>query len=119
MPDRPLDDFQREAVAAVADLSHHRWSRLKVTDGKPNGHVTMPLCTERPGFRASLPVLRRAHERCREPGFQMRVNGTSAICRKPVGTTVLKTHAPSRGNRLPNAEQGTANPKLTLFVRDR
>src|SRR6202022_844805 len=41
-PDRLLDDFGREAVAAVADLGHHRWLRLKVTDGKPNGDVTMP-----------------------------------------------------------------------------
>src|SRR5580704_17794859 len=38
-PDRLLDDFRREAVAAIADLSHHRWLRLKVTDGKPNGDV--------------------------------------------------------------------------------
>ncbi len=41
-PDRLLDDFGREAVAAIADLDHHRWLRLKVTDGKPNGDVTMP-----------------------------------------------------------------------------
>jgi Resolvase, N terminal domain len=37
--------FGREAVAAIADLSHHRWLRLKVTDGKPNGDVTMPADT--------------------------------------------------------------------------
>ena len=42
-PDRLLDDFGREAVAAIADLSHHRWLRLKVNDGKPNGDVTMPI----------------------------------------------------------------------------
>jgi hypothetical protein len=24
-----LDDFGREAVAAIADLGHHRWLRLK------------------------------------------------------------------------------------------
>ncbi len=41
-PDRLLDDLGREAVAAIADLGHHRWLRLKVTDGKPNGDVTMP-----------------------------------------------------------------------------
>src|SRR2546421_7776673 len=41
-PDRLLDDFGREAVAAIADLGHHRRLRLKVTDGKPNGDVTMP-----------------------------------------------------------------------------
>ena len=41
-PDCLLDDFGREAVAAIADLGHHRWLRLKVTDGKPNGDVTMP-----------------------------------------------------------------------------
>src|SRR5580692_9041725 len=41
-PDRLLDDFGREAVAAIADLGHHRWLRLKVTDSKPNGDVTMP-----------------------------------------------------------------------------
>jgi hypothetical protein len=39
--DRLLDDFGREAVAAIADLGHRRWLRLKVTDGKPNGDVTM------------------------------------------------------------------------------
>src|ERR1039457_3088406 len=42
-PDCLLDDFGREAVAAIGDLGHHRWLRLKVTDGKPNGDVTMPL----------------------------------------------------------------------------
>jgi hypothetical protein len=41
-PDRLLDDFRREAVAAIADLGRHRRLRLKVTDGKPNGDVTMP-----------------------------------------------------------------------------
>ena len=41
-PDRLLDDFGREAVAAIADLGHHRWLRLKVIVGKPNGDVTMP-----------------------------------------------------------------------------
>ena len=41
-PDRLLDDLGREAVAATVDLGHHRWLRLKVTDGKPNGDVTMP-----------------------------------------------------------------------------
>ena len=41
-PDRLLDDFGREAVAAIADLGHHRRLRLTVTDGKPNGDVTMP-----------------------------------------------------------------------------
>jgi hypothetical protein len=28
-PDCLLDDFGREAVAAIADLGHHRWLRLK------------------------------------------------------------------------------------------
>jgi hypothetical protein len=37
-----LDDFGREAVAAIADLGHRLWLRLKVTDGKPNGDVTIP-----------------------------------------------------------------------------
>ena len=41
-PDRLLDDFGREVVAAIADLGHHRWLRLKVIDGKPNGDVTIP-----------------------------------------------------------------------------
>jgi hypothetical protein len=41
-PDRLLDDLGRKAVAAIADLGHHRWLRLNVTDGKPNGDVTMP-----------------------------------------------------------------------------
>ena len=35
-------DFRQGQVAAIADLGHHRWLRLKVTDGKPNGDVTMP-----------------------------------------------------------------------------
>jgi hypothetical protein len=42
-PDRLLDDFGREAVAAIADLGHRLWLRLKVTDGKPNDDVTMPF----------------------------------------------------------------------------
>src|SRR3984893_2297297 len=42
-PDRLLDDFGREAVAAIADLGHHRWLRLKSLNGKPAGDVTMPL----------------------------------------------------------------------------
>src|ERR1039458_2059268 len=42
-PDRLLDDFGREAVAAIAALGHHRWLRLKVTDGELNGDVTMPF----------------------------------------------------------------------------
>jgi amino acid transporter len=41
-PDRLLDDFGREAVAAIADLSHPRWLRLKSLNGKPTGDVTMP-----------------------------------------------------------------------------
>jgi len=40
-PDRLLDDFGREAVAAIAD--HYQWLRLRVTDGKPNGDVTTPV----------------------------------------------------------------------------
>jgi hypothetical protein len=42
-PDRVLDDFGREAVAAIADLGHHRWLRLKSLNGKPAGDVTMPV----------------------------------------------------------------------------
>ncbi len=30
-PDRLLDDLGREAVAAIADLGHHRWLRPKVS----------------------------------------------------------------------------------------
>src|ERR1035437_3957426 len=41
-PDRLLDNLGREAVAAIVDLGHHRWLRLKVTDCKSNGDVTMP-----------------------------------------------------------------------------
>jgi hypothetical protein len=41
-PDRLLDNLGREAVAAITDAGHPRWLRLKVTDGKPNGDVTMP-----------------------------------------------------------------------------
>ena len=42
-PDRLLDDLGREAVAAIADLGHHRWLRLKSRNGKPTDNVTMPL----------------------------------------------------------------------------
>src|ERR1019366_1804237 len=42
MPDRLLDDFGREAVAAIVDFGHHRWLRLKIIDDKPNSDVTMP-----------------------------------------------------------------------------
>jgi hypothetical protein len=42
-PDRLLDDFGREPVAAIADLGHHRWLQLKVADGKPDTDVMMPL----------------------------------------------------------------------------
>jgi hypothetical protein len=41
-PDRLLDDFGRESMAATANLGHHRWLWLKVINGKPNGEVTMP-----------------------------------------------------------------------------
>jgi hypothetical protein len=38
-------------------VSHHRWLRLKVNDGKPNGDVTMPfgsaLCSSRKRFIAA------------------------------------------------------------------
>src|SRR5208282_5373243 len=39
-PDRLLDDFGREAVAAIADFGHHRWLRLKSLNGKPTDNVT-------------------------------------------------------------------------------
>src|SRR5208283_4870157 len=42
-PDRPLDDFGREAEAAIADLDHRLWLRLKSLNGKPAGDVTMPI----------------------------------------------------------------------------
>src|ERR1019366_7508606 len=54
-PDHLLDDFGREAVAAIAALGHHRWLRLKVTDGKPNGDVTMPRCARLPARRGPYP----------------------------------------------------------------
>ena len=41
-PDRLLDDFGREAVAAIADLGHHQWLRLKSLNGKPTNNVTRP-----------------------------------------------------------------------------
>src|SRR3984893_11393995 len=56
-PDRPLDDFGREAVAAIVDLGHHRWLRMKVTDGKPAGDVTMPSCLL--GARGDISILRQ------------------------------------------------------------
>jgi hypothetical protein len=37
-----LDYFVREAMAATANLGHHRWLWLKVINGKPNGVVTTP-----------------------------------------------------------------------------
>jgi hypothetical protein len=43
-PDRLLDNLGREAVAAIADLGHHRWLRLKPRNGKPTDNVTRPLC---------------------------------------------------------------------------
>jgi hypothetical protein len=48
-PDRLLDDFGREAVAAIADLGHHRWLRRKSLNGKLNGEVTMPSQSVRGG----------------------------------------------------------------------
>ncbi|MGA2639124.1 MAG: hypothetical protein ABSF11_15765, partial [Methylocella sp.] len=33
-PDRLLDNLGREAVAAIADLGHNRWLRLKPMNGK-------------------------------------------------------------------------------------
>jgi hypothetical protein len=41
-PDCLLDNLGREAVAAIADLDHHRWLRLMVIDGKPADNVTRP-----------------------------------------------------------------------------
>jgi hypothetical protein len=38
-----LDDFGRKAVAAIADLGHYRWLRLKPMNGKRAYDVTMPL----------------------------------------------------------------------------
>jgi hypothetical protein len=37
-----LDNLRREAVAAIADLGHHRWLRLKSLNGKPAHDVTRP-----------------------------------------------------------------------------
>src|SRR5580704_13273775 len=42
-PDRLLDNLGREAVAAITDLGHHRWLRLKSLNGKPAHDVTRPL----------------------------------------------------------------------------
>ena len=42
-PDCLLDDLGREAVAAIADLGHHRWLRLKSLNGKPTDNVTRRL----------------------------------------------------------------------------
>jgi hypothetical protein len=60
-PDRLLDDFGREAVAAIAD--HYQWLRLRVTDGKPNGDVTTPLCVLQPGEGEVAMRLARPDER--------------------------------------------------------
>ncbi|MGO9847941.1 MAG: hypothetical protein ACLPKT_15495 [Methylocella sp.] len=40
---RLLDNLKREAVAAIVDLGHHRWLRLKAQNGKPADNVTRPL----------------------------------------------------------------------------
>src|SRR5882724_1224065 len=42
-PDRLLDNLGREAVAAIVDLCHHRWLRLKSRNGKPTDNVTKPV----------------------------------------------------------------------------
>ncbi len=39
---RLLDNLKREAVAAIVDLGHHRWLRLKALNGKPADNVTRP-----------------------------------------------------------------------------
>ena len=38
-----LDNLGREAVAAIADLGHHQWLRLKSLNGKPTNNVTRPV----------------------------------------------------------------------------
>jgi hypothetical protein len=38
-----LDNLGRKAVAAIADLGHHRWLSLKSLSGKPANNVTRPL----------------------------------------------------------------------------
>src|SRR5208282_2132547 len=66
-PDRLLDDFGREAVAAIADLGHHRWLRLKVTDGKPNRDVTMPTASLSANGKRFPPQLPGSARRLRYP----------------------------------------------------
>src|SRR5580692_3575944 len=72
-PDHLLDDFGREAVAAIADLGHHRWLRLKVTDSKPNGDVTMPVMTliERGGKARSFHVKNATAKTLRETAVKV------------------------------------------------
>jgi hypothetical protein len=42
-PDRLFNNLGREAVAAIADLDHHLWLRLKSLTDKLTGDVTKPL----------------------------------------------------------------------------
>jgi hypothetical protein len=42
-PNRLLNNLGREAVAAITDLGHHRWLRLKSLSGKPTNDVTRPF----------------------------------------------------------------------------
>jgi hypothetical protein len=81
-PDRLLDDFGREAVAAVADLGHHRWLRLKVIDSKTAGDVTMPSPDLNPieqVFAKLKKLLRKAEERTPE-GVWRRIGTLLGLC---------------------------------------
>src|SRR5450759_1980166 len=45
-PDRLLDNLGREAVAAIVDLGHHRWLRLKTRHGNPDHNETRTIRTD-------------------------------------------------------------------------
>src|ERR1700730_8656410 len=88
-PDRLLDDFGREAVAAIADLGHHRRLRLKVTDGKPNGDVTMPASMLR--WRLEM-----------KTGWSLRPakrNFNAAMIARAMSSWIENTSSISRSNR--------------------
>ena len=61
-----MDNLGREAVAAIAELGHHRWLQLNVTDGKPNDDVTRPIRIVLDGLRGEHSIA----ELCRREGIR-------------------------------------------------
>lgn len=74
-PDRPLHDLGRKAVAAKADLGHHRWLRLKSLDGEPTLDATRLFGTIVQGR-----ICRGAWRHALRPPFRM----TASSCRNTI-----------------------------------